>query len=498
MQMLKDLAIALSLANLCFLRTWGELFQPSNYYFMSVPPSIAFPAVILNVLLLAATFLVALNLARYSTHAYAINLARWAFLVVLFVPLNGIRQQFPPLANLSVLFGRTGFVILGLVLAIITVFVLLRWHRRVIRATSTIVLVLSPFILLTFPQAAWLSVKYDVTFYNKPLAASLTARKRSVSRVLWFLFDEMDQRITFMERPPAIKLPEVDHLRSQSLYASNAYPPPGGTRLSMPSLITGKLISKAQPIRPDEMMITFRGTKEAVGWSTQPNMFSKAFEAGFNTAVVGWYHPYCRVIGGSLTACSWEEVFGSTAGSRRIVLSETMLNQLYNLWPWRPRQYHIETCLRILKDAKKAVTDSKLGLILVHFPVPHKPYIYDRDKDDFTLVNYSISGYLDNLVLADRILGELRRTMETAGIWENTTVLLTSDHSWRSSALFDGKEDHRVPFILKLAGQKDGVIYKPAFNTIIIHDLLLAVLRGELSSPKSVVSWLDEHRSIIS
>ena len=494
MQLLKDIAIAISLANLCFLRVWAVLFDSDSHYFMKAPPFINLAAAILNVLLLAAAFWVLLNLARRLTRAHAKFLAQWAFLVVLIVPLNGIRQELPPMAGLLVMFGRTGSVIFGLLLGIIAVFVLWRWYRSILRAAATIVLILSPFVLITFSQAAWLLMKYGVTYAHKAPATHPTNRKISTPRVLWFIFDGMDQRITFLERDFTVKLPEINRLRSQALYANNAYPPTAVTLLSMPSLITGKQVTEAHPVNPSELMITFRGANEAVGWSTQPNIFSKARGLGFNTAVVGWYHPYCRVIGSHLTTCSWQEESGSVAGNHQM-LSETMLNQVYSLWPWRPRQYHIEAYLQILKDGKKAVIDSSLGLVLVHFPVPHRPYIYDRINGEFTLLNYSIAGYLDNLVLADRTLGELRSVMEAKGMWENTVILLTSDHWWYNSSQFDGKVDHRVPFVLKLAGQKKGVVYEPAFNTILTHDLFLALLSGEVSGVDSVVSWLDQHRS---
>ena len=100
--------------------------------------------------------------------------------------------------------------------------------------------------------------------------------------------------------------------------------------------------------------------------------------------------------------------------------------------------------------------------------------------------------------------------MQQTGMWDPSIVLLTSDHQFRPS-FFDtespewpaeenealsGPPDPQVPFILKLSGQKDAVRYDPPFNTVLTHDLLLALLRLEVSSPASVVSWLDRHRSI--
>jgi hypothetical protein len=139
--------------------------------------------------------------------------------------------------------------------------------------------------------------------------------------------------------------------------------------------------------------------------------------------------------------------------------------------------------------------------------VPHPPGIYDRQKEAFELDGES--SYLDNLQLADRALGDLRLVMEKAGIWDDTIVLVTSDHWWRCDIWGPGymwthkdgvviadAKDHRVPFVLKLTGQRVGVTYNGEFNNVLTHDLLLALLKNEVSTPDSVISWLDRNRSI--
>ncbi|MGH9783696.1 MAG: hypothetical protein ACRD88_05880, partial [Terriglobia bacterium] len=52
-------------------------------------------------------------------------------------------------------------------------------------------------------------------------------------------------------------------------------------------------------------------------------------------------------------------------------------------------------------------------------------------------------------------------------------------------------EERPVPFLLKLAGQNHPVPYDCPFNTVAIHDLALAILKKELSTPEQVVGWLD-------
>jgi arylsulfatase A-like enzyme len=171
------------------------------------------------------------------------------------------------------------------------------------------------------------------------------------------------------------------------------------------------------------------------------------------------------------------------------------------------RKKFMESYLGTLKEAEKAVSDPNFGLVLVHWPVPHPPGIYDRRKEEFDIDGKG--SYLDNLQLVDQALGTLRRKMEEAGTWDGTSVLLTSDHWWRTgiwrptdswtdedAATVKDETDHRVPFLLKLAGQKDEVTYDPVFNNILLHDLILALLSSELSSPDKVADWLDQHRSI--
>jgi arylsulfatase A-like enzyme len=102
---------------------------------------------------------------------------------------------------------------------------------------------------------------------------------------------------------------------------------------------------------------------------------------------------------------------------------------------------------------------------------------------------------VDSLALLDRAVGEIRRSMENAGTWEATTVLFTSDHPYREARQLDGKSDPRIPYILKLASQKEGVEYTQPFNTVLTADLLMDVLRGEITGPASAMAWLDRNRA---
>jgi hypothetical protein len=296
------------------------------------------------------------------------------------------------------------------------------------------------------------------------------------------------------------------------------------TEMAMPALISGRLISKAEPRGASELMVTFGDAAQSVPWSRQPSVFSSARGLGFNTAVVGWYHPYCREIVASLTSCSWHDgpllrgalqrqaslaeamkqqaanVFITTLGLNRLGMDPRLVNRA-------EREEEVRDYLAILTQGQRAAADPAIGLLLVHLPVPHPVGIYDRVRHEFKTAGES--SYLDNLELADRALGELRQAMETAGLWDSTTVVISGDHWWRAEvwsrldsvteeevAVAPATPDHRVPFVVKLAGQKETLAYQPEMNTVLTHDLLLAVLRGEVHTAQEAAAWLDQHRSI--
>ena len=223
---------------------------------------------------------------------------------------------------------------------------------------------------------------------------------------------------------------------------------------------------------------------------------------GVNTALLEWYHPTCRVLNG-LTYCNWwpmamqhnsmGDSFWQILPNQTRSLFETNLFSLFGRSLTADQQTGVYQAM--MREAERLSVDRDFGFTLVHLPVPHAPHAYNRKTGTFTLGNSPIAGYIDSLALLDRTVGELRRTMENAGVWDSTTVLFTSDHGYRDSEALDGKSDPRIPYILKLASQKEAVTYTQEFNTVLTADLLMGVLRGEIADPASAVAWLDRNRT---
>ena len=542
--MWRDLAIALSLSNLCFITVWRSLLLPSYsfyYYHTKVPPLPAeYAAVVLDVLLLATLFFVVARITRRSQSNLVKKFARVAFVLALSLPLYGLLSQLdnPSVRRFLMAFLGDQIMVVRVLFTIpltVALFLTLAALLKVRTAVSVgvkLTLILAPFVLVTFAQAAFMAKRYGNASHAAMAPRIEPKGPGKGSRVLWLVFDELDFRTMFVQRPTTVKLGELDRLASVSLFATNAFPPARETFLAFPALTTGKLVSTASRVSPQELMIKFSDDAPAVSWGEQPTIFSRARELGFNTAIAGWYHPYCRILGSSLTKCAWlgqgplANVKEEIDRPPRSIVSAVVSNMyayarqavraapvVAIVFPEQDDKGQILRRKQVLffntmyRQALEWATDPDLGLVMVHWSIPHFPNIYNRSED--LISDGPGRSYIDNLQLVDRTIGNLRQEMESKGIWESTVVLVSSDHWWRSSewkqqpgwtpedeAAGGGENDRRIPFILKLAGNAEGTAYTSPFNTVLTHDLLLAILNGEVSDTKGVALWLDRHRSI--
>ena len=540
----RDLAIGLSLANLCFITAWRSLLIPTSsfyYYHRKVlPPVVHYAGLIGVVVLLGILFFIAITLVRRSQSEVVKTLARVAFILLLSLPVHGLLMQLDTKAGQRLLrwFVSDPLVVLRLQIVIplsLSIFFVMLglWRqKRTTKIAITLILILAPFVLVTFSQAVLVAMKY-----REPVAAAgaaPAARKDNGPRVLWMIFDEFDFRVAFQNRPQTVQLPQLDRLANESLFANNAYPPAGETLLSIPALITGRLISEARPAGPQDLMIKFGDDTEPVSWRTQPSIFSHARAEGFSTAAFGWYHPYCRILADSLDRCDWQGGLPADQAvadlSGRESLPRGWKHLGWHMWDHAktaiytipfvtfvfPQRFDVGDLERrkqvmdlgsTYQETVAAATDPAFDLVLAHWGIPHPPNVYDRAADQISPAEGH--SYLDNLELVDRTLGDLRAAMESKGTWDSTVVLVTSDHWWREvwrehktwtpedEAVYGNSPDRRIPFLLKMAGSKtERVTFDAPFNTVLTHDLLLAILRGEIADTKAAAAWLEQHRSI--
>ncbi|MBI2925877.1 MAG: sulfatase-like hydrolase/transferase [Verrucomicrobia bacterium] len=496
---LRDAVLALSLANLCLINPWfAVLFDVDFGYFNhDRVTSATLLALLSNTVALALVFWSGARLLRWLESPLALLAGRVGTVGLLIFPLDFFRIAVLDMPDRHVLgIVKQPWQIAVVLLVLIAV---VRWNRGAFRLAQATLLILFPLVLFTFGKsgALLLHVRELVQHEEAELAAPPLFERPRPNRVVWIIFDELDQRVAFAERPSWLKLPEFDRLCAEALCASNAYPPGGGTAVSMPALLTGRPVASCTPISASDLLLTLHPTNETVRWSQLPNIFARARQMGYNTALASWCHPYSRILGRSLNFCEWYPLSQFESGRGRTFWTSAR-QQLSSTVPILDRRFlQVEYYSRLLDHALALGPDRRYGLVHIHLPVPHKPCIYDPETGRVAVVATPFpQGYLFNLQLADRTLGQVRQRMEQAGAWDKSWVLVTSDHWWRDAATLDGKQDRRIPFLLKAPGPAAPQRYSTEFDTLVTHDLILAILRGDLSTTAEAAHWLDAHKPL--
>lgn len=471
--------LALSLANMCFLSAWQRRIYGIPF-FMPLWAWQDLGALAFNIVALAACFYLVLGgVERLKGRVNRLNGLIYALPLLPIV--NLARRAIFPFHH-----GKDTAIIMT---AIPSLFVLgmIAWQRKLLRAVEFVIVGLSLLLVLNIAEMARIIRASGVA---PPLAAKIKAPATGRVRVVWLVFDEMDFGLSFPRRPPQIRLPEFDRLRSESLFATAAYQPGPGTEMAMPTLITGKVVYHAKEAGADKLLVNFSPQGSPVDWAEMDNVFSDARAAHLNAGVVGWYLPYCRLLHSSITDCDWESIYSIVHD--RPSFWTSVLDQLDATTPVESRVRGMQRLDSMISVAERMALDRDLSLVLIHLPIPHGPPIYDRGRFRTTPFDLRKDWFFDNVLLADRVLGKIRLAMQDAGQWNDSVIIVTSDHSLRQFMMPHPHPTPLVPFMVKMRRQMAGTDFDVPFNTVITRELIKAVLGSEVTK-ETLPAWLQEH-----
>ena len=530
---LKDLAICLALGNLWFLRRWYDLEKTHTQamnYFREGPAdqTLLLSTLIASTLLGVGFWLLWMGVRRWGGDALH-TVARCGFLAVLILGIDSLRRYqhyagFPAIWQ-KPLYGLEIVLVVGIALVLMGNYSILRTAR----AITYISIFLLPAMLMDF---VWFhsGIEPATSFRSRPTLPLLKpslALSQSTPRLIWIIFDEFDQHIAFDARPKSVEMPELDRLRTESVVSDQAMATAIWTDEATPSLVIGRIMdSKIEGA--NRVLVRAADSPIWADLRDQPNVFQRARSAGVNAAVAGWHFPYCRVFGDQTARCLAAaggapdtlrpEQYAAELGIRRNVGFLFQLGWYSIMDAFYPstfareqavfasfeQQRQLEQFNSIRRQALADAVDRRIGLLYLHFPIPHPYAIYDRQRRDFSLSG--TTSYLDNLALVDRFIGELRVTLEHANLWDSTSLLISGDHGlrswlWQKRYNWTPEMDQlgikgpsaTVPFILKLAGRSEGAICSQSFSSVISGDLALAVLTGRVSTKDEALTWLGRH-----
>jgi arylsulfatase A-like enzyme len=311
-------------------------------------------------------------------------------------------------------------------------------------------------ILITAPVGLMLAFNGIVAWYKiGPPDGNLLAADRSLAeirrndapdrqRVVVIFFDMWDYGVTFERRPDWLKLPEIDRIASTSFFATDAQRAAASTRIAFPSMLTGRKVYWSWPVPGDDLSLVFAERYSPESWREHPGVFKSARDAGYNTAVAAAaYHPYCRLFRQYISHC-WIDDTPFEYTDRNVVnRMDNVVKEVLRRVPgvgdalFKPRERHHPECgvhlyFAFKEEMKRLVANKDYDFVFAHWYLPHPPFIRHARTGEWQYFDEEASRdhYFGNLKALDLAVGELRQSMEAAGLWENTTVLLTADHGY--------------------------------------------------------------------
>lgn len=354
----------------------------------------------------------------------------------------------------------------------------------------------------------------------RPMHRATTSTTSPHGPILWIVLDEASYRQIYEHRYPGLQLPAFDQLAAQSTVFSHVVPAGMFTADVLPALITGTPVEDTWSPAAGQPLSLQSGGK----WDTldsSKTVFQDAIDTGYRPAVAGWYNPYCRILPHVLDQCFWTFHIGLPGGmipgrsilwnAQQPVLHHlvTLLARLSHAFHPLPTPvdtpYHQQDYNELLNAGDKLLHDPSVDFILLHMPIPHPGGIYNRHTHSFAT---SHPTYLDNLALCDLYLAHIKQLLEQNGSWDNTTLVLMGDHSWRvklwsktpdwtaeEKAASDGTTfDDRPLYLVKLPKQTTPAQIDTPYPALQTRNLLDSLLTGQITTPQQLETWAQQPR----
>ncbi len=499
--MLKRLCQCIGVASLILVGNYGDLLGGGADVRMHTPDPLTrvCMAYIADILLVALLLFIVLSVAA-RTRSYP-----WVrLLAAIVIPPYLIQrtQSFFPFDLIE------GLVLIMLVVwAGVLLLLLLRfnkWYRRLMRVASVVAASLIIFALSSIAQLLWVARWKPAP--NQIIATweSSPQPVRQHPLLVWIIFDELSYDQVFEHRARNLNLPNFDALRNQSTIFTDTQPAGYHTVRIVPSLLTGRVVDGIRYNFHNRLWVRHEDDHRWAPIDGAQTVFGDAEHAGWRTAAVGWYNPYCAIYADAIQNCYWtnHDMFDGLMAQNATFMTNvyTPLKQVVRELKSPARanrdlctfdvRHRYQTHSDLQQHAFELLHTDQADFIFFHFSVPHSPNIWSRIQDDYT--QYCDSSYLDNLALTDRVLGRVLTTLKTSPRWSDTTLIVQGDHGWRidawnwlpawteeDDAASRGVFDQRPALLIHQSGQSQPETVATPWPIIRIHSVVEQILHGQ-------------------
>jgi hypothetical protein len=356
---------------------------------------------------------------------------------------------------------------------------------------------------------------------NNIMTHQLPIRKSKIALV--FIFDELDQTRVFDERETKYNLSTLDNIKSIATFCTRAYPPTAWTATSIPSIFTGRIINKTVPTRNHDLLLHQNGEFNKISlWSEIQDFPLILNKNGYKSLFINHYHnfseeylnnrplfknirhPYYKSWN---KAQNWYKTYFSSLKRQWQSIPEALPGIPHKLerflkWEDNSTDGATETYNNALIETNLAIKQKSADLIVVHWSIPHGPAIFDLNKNNLSFKPLRDKSNLDNLPLVDKTLAEIQRTLQSEGLWDESLLIITSDHWQRRASDPNAKSvrnisqipfsTRRVPLIIKFPYQTIGTTRMKPINTASVYDLICAHFSDQPFTKESFIEWVPQ------
>ncbi|MGH9595574.1 MAG: sulfatase-like hydrolase/transferase, partial [Edaphobacter sp.] len=396
------ITVAFGLANLYLLDLTGPLISTDHdlvYHLVGSSSSVIFPIIIYLVtlsLLLAALLYIAEGPGPSRVIIWS------AFLLALPSILLHTIANF---SGMEIPDWLTYFIAAVCVLTLIVFAFLwkkfLPYFEKTQHAASTILGFFAFSGLFIFAQLSWNGWQARNLNPAPRLHQARLIVKSPGHRIIWVLLDELSYQQLYERRFPGLELPAFDKLAAQSTVFTQVVPAGEYTRYILPTLFTG-IPSSAIDVSARGFLLSLKNptTGKWVPFLQHQTVFQDAINAGYTTAIAGWYNPYCRIMPEVLDHCFWtyrESTPANLSPNRSVTVD--LIRPFRYLWldtrhlfghgPGSPSdetrdiRQHSSDYRRLLASGDADLADPSITFLFLHLPIPHPYGFYDRKKRAF-------------------------------------------------------------------------------------------------------------------
>lgn len=401
-----------------------------------------------------------------------------------------------------------GHVLSILWLILIICIAVKKWQQILKKYCITLCFIVSPvvplFMLNAFNYADWQSGSGDLNlFINKQ-----NKNARKMPDIYIFIFDEWSYERSFKNKKLAGSFTNLQNFKEQALVFHAAYSPAPNTFNSMPAFLFQthlKFIIEQGDLGFVE--------NEYIPARKFGNIFDYPRNLGYATCITGSYIPYGSLLENVVDFSYSQSVakrfgngFSDILGYHLFTTAQVLSPKLLYFVVGRIEAYFFN---KFQIKRIKAEDDFFTTIIrkqnhptfgVFHYMLPHFPYIFSSDgiKPLFVRYRETLADYTGNLAYLDKKIGFIISELKKAGKFEDSFIVLMSDHSWREDPAAKHKAADlskcHIPLLIKFPLQKSPVEISANFSTNYLGSLINEYLKGGLNSMNAKAFVNDEKK----